>query len=68
MCIFEYISDNYSCSLKIIYVTIWLSNILYPMFEEKFANNFEMMVLLKGNSNIFALLNLPIRLFVDMIL
>ena len=34
------------------------------MFEEKFANIFEEMVLLKGNLPIFYLLNLHIRLFI----
>ena len=34
------------------------------MFEEKFANIFEEMVLLNGNLPIFYLLNLHIRLFI----
>jgi len=63
MCIFEYIFENCSCSLKIIYVTICLFSILYPIFVEKIAKNFEDMKHLKGNLPIFASLNLHIRLF-----
>ena len=37
---------------------------IMSMFEEKFANIFEEMVLLKGNLPIFYLLNLHIRLFI----
>src|ERR1044072_8488918 len=36
MCIFEYIFDNCSCSLKIIYVTICLLNLLYRCLKKKF--------------------------------
>src|ERR1700755_3450223 len=35
MCIFEYIFDNYSCSLKINYVTIYLLSILYRCLNNK---------------------------------
>ena len=37
---------------------------IMSMFEEKFADIFEEMVLLKGNLPIFYLLNLHIRLFI----
>ena len=40
-------------------------SILYPMFEEKIANKFEKMVLLKGNLPIFVSLNFPIRIFIN---
>ena len=39
-------------------------NILYPMFEEKIANNFEEMLVLKGNLPIFSLLNFHKRIFI----
>jgi len=55
MYVFEYIFDNCSCLLKIIYVKICLFSILYVMFEEKIAKNFEEMDHLKGNLPIFAL-------------
>src|ERR1700755_1304685 len=35
MCIFEYIFDNISCSLKIFYVTICLLSILYRCLSKK---------------------------------
>ena len=37
---------------------------IISMFEEKFAKNFEEMVLLKGNLPIFYILNLHIRQFI----
>ena len=37
---------------------------IISMFEEEITNNFEEMVLLKGNLRIFASLNLHIRLFI----
>jgi len=64
MCIFEYNFDNCSCSLYIIYVTIGIFRILFPMFVEKITNNFEKMVLLRGNLPTFVSLNLLIRLFI----
>ena len=52
MFIFGYIFDNCSCSLKIKCHNMHIYNIM-SMFEEKFANIFEEMVLLKGNLPIF---------------
>ncbi|KAL7639185.1 UNVERIFIED_CONTAM: hypothetical protein RMT77_010719 [Armadillidium vulgare] len=65
MCIFEYIFANCSFSLKIIYVTTCLFCILYTMFDEKIANNFEEMVLLKANLPIFPSLKIPIRRVIE---
>ena len=64
MFIYENIFDNCSCSLKIIYITIWLLSILYSILEEKIAENFEKMMHLKCNLPIFGSLNLHIRLFI----
>src|SRR6201990_2115603 len=63
MCIFEYIFDYCSCSLKIIYVTICLFSILYPILKKKLLTMLEK-ILSKGNLRIFVSLNLHIRLFI----
>ena len=63
MCIFEYIFDKCSCSLKIICQLMPIKHII-SMFEQKIAKIFEEMVLLKWNLPLFAPLNFYIRLFI----